>query len=117
MKEEIKNWMKQASHDLKAAEYNLEGDMLDTASFLCQQAVERSLKALYIQEKKILKKTHSISGLAKELNLPLDFIKKIAELEPVYQKTRYPDIANVIPAEEFERSDVIEFLNTAEEVL
>jgi len=117
MKEEISNWWRQALHDLKAAEYNLEGDLFDTSSFLCQQCVEKALKALYIQEKDILKKTHSISALAKNLDLPNSLISKISELEPVYQKTRYPDIAQKIPAEEFERTDVVDFINTAQEVI
>lgn len=103
-------------HDLKAAEYNLEGNLLDTASFLSQQAVEKALKAFYIQEKKFLKKTHSISRFAKDLNLPHNLLVKISELEPIYQRTRYPDISNKIPAEDFERIDVEEFINTAVEV-
>ena len=97
--------------------YNYEGNMLDTASFLAQQAVEKALKSFYIQEKKVLKKTHSISSLAKDLNLPTQLLIKISELEPIYQKTRYPDITNKIPAEEFEKSDVEEFINTAQEVI
>ena len=117
MKEEVNNWWKQAQHDLKASEYNYEGNMLDTASFLAQQAVEKALKSFYIQEKKVLKKTHSISSLAKDLNLPTQLLIKISELEPIYQKTRYPDITNKIPAEEFEKSDVEEFINTAQEVI
>lgn len=117
MNEDIENWWKQALHDLKAAEYNLEGNILDTASFLSQQSVEKSLKALYIKEKHILKKTHSISGLAKELNLPDALVAKIAELEPIYQRTRYPDIAQKIPAEDFEKSDVENFINIAQEVI
>lgn len=90
--------------------------MLDTAAFLCQQSVEKSLKTLYIKEKRILKKTHSISSLAKELNLPNSLIVKISELEPVYQRTRYPNIAQQIPAEEFEKEDVADFVNIAKEV-
>jgi len=117
MKEEINNWWRQALHDLKAAEYNYKGDLLDTASFLAQQSVEKALKAFYIQEKKILRKTHSISSLAKDLNLPIPLLIKITELEPIYQKTRYPDITQSIPAEEFENLDVEDFINTAQEVL
>jgi len=117
MEEEISNWWRQALHDLKAAEYNFEGDLLDTASFLSQQSVEKALKALYIQERHLLKKTHSISNLAKDLGLPSSLLVKISELEPIYQKTRYPDIAQKIPAEDFEKTDVEDFINTAQEVI
>ena len=75
------------------------------------------MKALYIQEKNVLKKTHSISGLAKELSLPDALIAKIAELEPIYQRTRYPDIAQKIPAEDFEKADIENFINSASEVI
>ena len=96
---------------------NLEIKQYYVSSFMAQQAVEKALKSFYIQEKKVLKKTHSISSLAKDLNLPTQLLIKISELEPIYQKTRYPDITNKIPAEEFEKSDVEEFINTAQEVI
>ncbi|MBI5803892.1 HEPN domain-containing protein [Candidatus Pacearchaeota archaeon] len=117
MEEEISNWWKQAKHDLKSAEYNLEGNRLDVAAFLSQQTVEKSLKALYIQKYKKLKKTHSISILGKELELSDSLLRKISTLEPVYQRTRYPDVSQKIPAEEFTLSDVQDFVNIAEEVL
>lgn len=115
--EEVDNWWRQALHDLRASEYNLQGNLLDTSSFLSQQAIEKALKALYLQERKILKKTPSISLLAKELNLPTELIKKISQVEPIYQKTRYPDVSEKIPAEDFEKSNVVEFLNIAKEVI
>lgn len=55
MKEEIMNWWKQALHDLKAAEYNFEGDLLDTSSFLSQQARKPS-KLFTFKRKNFLKK-------------------------------------------------------------
>lgn len=37
---------------------------------MSQQSVEKALKALYIQEKEELLKTHSVSRLAQELKVP-----------------------------------------------
>ena len=84
---------------------------------MSQQSVEKVLKAFYIQEKKELLKTHSVSRLAQELKLPENLLRKIALLEPIYQETRYPDIASKIPAEEFEEKEAIELFNIGEEVL
>ncbi len=117
MKPEVERWWKQAQADEESAQSTLATGKYYVAAFLCQQAVEKALKALYIQEKASLLKTHSISRLAKELELPPEILTKITLLEPIYQQTRYPDIAENIPSEEFEESDAQEALQTAKEVL
>ena len=117
MKPEIERWWKQAEADYESAKSTITAQKYYVAAFLCQQAVEKALKALYIQEKKNLLKTHSVSRLSKELNIPENLAVKIALLEPIYQQTRYPDIADNIPSEEFEESDAQEALRTTEEVL
>lgn len=117
MRKEIENWWKQAEYDLEAAEKNIKINKYYISAFLSQQAVEKSLKALYIQEKKELLKTHNVSRLAQELDLPEELIKKISLFETVYQETRYPDLASTIPAEEFEEKDAVELFNIAEETL
>ncbi|MCK5149825.1 HEPN domain-containing protein [Candidatus Pacearchaeota archaeon] len=115
--EEFKKWMKQAEADLDVAEYNLKGKLYYVCANYSQQVVEKALKALLIKKKKKLIKTHSITKMAKELNLPNKLIFKISELEPVHLESKYPDFSTKLPFEEYEEKDVIEFLNTAEEVL
>lgn len=114
---EIENWWKQAERDLISAENNMNSGDHYVSAFMSQQAVEKALKALYIKEKKELIKTHSLSRIGKLLTLPNEVLAKIASLEPVYQETRYPDVASKIPAEEFEEKDALELLNNAREVL
>lgn len=45
-KDEAHRWFQQASYDLKAVEWNLQGGFYDTACFLAQQAAEKALKSL-----------------------------------------------------------------------
>lgn len=117
MREEIKNWLKQAEADLMSAENSLNSKDFYVSAFLSQQSVEKALKALIIKEKGELLKTHNVSKLAKIIEVPEEFLTKISLLEPVYNETRYPDVASKVPSEEFEESDAINFLNTAMEIL
>lgn len=66
---------------------------------MAQQAAEEALKALYMEEKSELVKTHSVSKLGKLNNVPKEILNRLSLLEPIYQETRYPDISSKIPAE------------------
>jgi HEPN domain-containing protein len=44
-------------------------------------------------------------------------LKEVAQLEPVYQETRYPDVSPKIPAEEFEKDDTSELMGIAERMV
>jgi len=115
--EEFIRWIKQAEADYDAAKYNLNGKKYYVCANYSQQTVEKSLKALFIKDKKELIKSHSITKIAKLLKLPEKLIIKISELEPVYQESRYPDVSPQLPFEEYNKEDAIKFLNTAKEVL
>ncbi len=117
MGKEIENWWHQAEADFNAAVFNFNGKQYYIAAFLSQQAVEKALKSLMLKEKGELLKSHSLSRLAKDLNLPRNLLVKLVILEPVYQETRYPDVSEKIPAEEFEEKDASTFLEIAEEVM
>jgi HEPN domain-containing protein len=117
MEEVHKKWLRQAEADYDAALYNLKGKKFYVCANYSQQAVEKSLKALWIFKKKELVKTHGLLSLAKKLNIPEKFIPKLACLEPIFRESRYPDTTENIPAEEYEEQDCVEFLNTAEEIL
>ncbi len=110
-------WFRQAEADYDSAEYNLKGKRYYVCANYSQQAAEKALKALWIFKKKELIKTHSITSLARKLNVPEKLIFGISSLEPIFRESRYPDVSEKIPAEEYEEKDAIEFLNIAEEVL
>ncbi len=117
MMTESNNWLKQAEADLRSSENSLKSRDYYLSAFMSQQAVEKGLKAVYIEKKRSLLKTHSISALAKELMLPSNLLNKISDLETVYQETRYPDVSKKIPAEEYGENDATDLLNVAMEVM
>lgn len=113
MKEEIKNWLEQAKHDLKVAEYNLNGSFLDPAVFYCQQSAEKALKSVYIKKFKNLIRVHDLVLLARKIKAPLKIIELCKELNPAYQYTRYPDVAPVNDLKE----KAVKFIDSVKEIL
>ena len=92
MKEEVRRWWVKAQRDMSDAEYNLNGKRYETAAFLCQQAVEKALKALLIDATQGLLKTHDLVELGRLVHLPQPLHKKAQELTTAYIYSRYPDV-------------------------
>ena len=96
MNEEIADkWLKQALHDLKIAERNIEIEGYDVSAFLAQQAVEKLLKAIFVLESKRIPKIHYIDELAHKLNVSDEVMNHVFELTADYVLSRYPDVSNV----------------------
>src|SRR3989338_1745982 len=91
MKEEAKVWWKKAEKDLVAAEKSLKVGEFEWAAFQCEQAVEKALKTLAIEEMGKLLKAHELGFLARKLKLPENLVEICDELAPAYTSTRYPD--------------------------
>lgn len=47
--EQLEWWVKQAEHDLGAAKTNRASGLHDVCALMCQQAVEKLLKALWMK--------------------------------------------------------------------
>ncbi len=95
--EEAVNWFSQAKYDLKAAEWNLEGEFYNTVCFMSQQCAEKALKALVyyanLSRRKML--THSVfeliqlgSKILPELD---EFVDDARNLDLHYIPSRYPN--------------------------
>jgi HEPN domain-containing protein len=95
-------WLKQAQHDLKIAEKNIDIEGYDTAAFLAHQAVEKLFKAIFAIQGKPIPKTHYIDELAQQLGLSDDVINDVADLTADYTFARYPDVAEHLPYEEYD---------------
>ncbi len=118
MREESLNWWKQAEHDLKVAEYNSKGGFLGAAAFYCQQAVEKALKALYIEKKRESPlPTHSLTRLARECELPSQFMGTLRRLTSEYYLSRYPDATEDVPFMTYDREGVGEYIKEAKEAM
>ena len=116
--EEINKWIKQANHDFQMAKAIIEDGGYDTCAFLCQQAVEKYFKALFIAKlKKNPPKTHYLDELAKQLSSPKDILDIARELSADYMISRYPDAATIAPCEEYSRSDAENKIAKAEKAI
>lgn len=111
--EEYQEWIKKAEDDLKAAKYNYSGKLYDLTSFLCQQAVEKALKSLYIKKFKKIKKVHDLVILGKEVGLPENFLFYCKELTAAYVYTRYPGMPEMKAIKESSRK----FIKQSEEII
>lgn len=106
MREEVQRWLKQADHDLEMAKKNYQIEGYDICLILCQQAIEKFLKALYIyQRNEFPPRIHSFKKLIELLALPQDLLGEIINIERYYSVLRYPDVSEAIPYENCTKED------------
>lgn len=118
MRKEVENWWMQAKKDLEAAEKNLKIGEYYLVAFLCQQAVEKALKALYIQKKRQSPgQTHSLTKLARDCGVQKKYTTFLRHLTSEYFLSRYPDATEDVPYMMYEEEDVKNYINQSKEVL
>lgn len=118
MREETRNWWKQALKDLESARKNLRIKEYHLVAFLCQQSVEKALKALYIHEKKRDPgKTHSLIHLAGRTSLPKRYHSFVRRLTPSFVNTRYPNAAYGLPYEIYDEKIAREILSKTDKII
>ena len=117
MDEEVSRWLDQAEHDLKSSRNNLMNGDYYVASLLCQQAVEKGLKALYLKKFKKVKKIHNLVILAKDLGLPTNLVDKCDKLNPIYIDTRYPDASGDVPYKRYNKEKSEHDVKLSEDIL
>jgi HEPN domain-containing protein len=115
--DEVKAWLQKASSDLYSAEILLDHDppVPETAAFHCQQATEKTLKALLVWLNVPFEKVHSLTYLLDlgEIKAPdlTSLRERVEELAPYAVEIRYPgEILEISSAEAGEA------LTTAKEV-
>lgn len=92
----VKNWLKIAEEDIDAAEWNLQGSKLLWCIFMCQQAIEKAIKAIYLARfNKTPPYKHDLIYLAKSAEIINDCsdetIDLLAYLNIHYIETRYSE--------------------------
>jgi HEPN domain-containing protein len=118
VREEARLWWEQAKHDLETANVLLENERLDAASFYCQQAVEKALKAFCLHVKKESPPaTHSLTRLAQDCDLPPEFKASLRNLTAEYVVSRYPDASGDIPFLIYDSEQVAETLAEARRII
>ncbi|MBS3119091.1 HEPN domain-containing protein [Candidatus Woesearchaeota archaeon] len=113
MKEESRSWWEQAESDFDTAKYLFDGKKYKACSFFCQQAAEKSLKALLINRGEELIKIHDLVKLSRLIKIEDSLEKDCKELTTVYTDTRYPDSGSSSYSKEEAKEDI----NRAERIL
>ena len=85
----------------------------DVSAFLAHQSVEKLLKAIFAVKGRKIPRTHYIDELARELKLGNELIESISELTVDYTFSRYPDVAEQVPYEEYNKEIAEEKVKTA----
>ena len=96
MKNLLSEWIKVAEDDLDTASFCYNGKRYLWTIFMCQQAIEKILKALYINTyDKVPPKKHDLIELAGHANIFEDCSEETKDLfrrlTRYYIKTRYPE--------------------------
>lgn len=94
MKEESKNWLRQAEENYDTALYLYKGHRYSACVFYCHQTLEKLLKACVVEfADKVPKKVHNLDLIAREakLKLPAGWEEGLAEITRHFWRVRYPD--------------------------
>ncbi|MBI5873245.1 MAG: HEPN domain-containing protein [Candidatus Omnitrophica bacterium] len=93
MQKAILEWLEISAEDLQAAETMLAGGRYLYVIFMCQQAVEKMLKAVYVKNKKeVPPRTHNLLYLIDVLDIDVGGANRalLSELNQFYLESRYP---------------------------
>lgn len=113
MEDAIQEWVKISDYDLRTAEAMLETGRYLYVVFMCQQAIEKILKAIYCQNKNELPpRTHNLLYLTDILELKVTDADKtlLSVLNQFYLETRYPGERSRL-AKEMDKIKADEYLN------
>ena len=116
MRIEVEQLIKLAERNLQSACRIVEIDRYEVAAFLAYQAVEKFLKAAWMAVKhEAPPRTHSLTELGDALGVPKTHRRHLGYLNPDYVTARYPDAANGVPYEVYDREMAEAKVTAAEE--
>ena len=94
MRVETRRWLRYADDELDTARVTHAGGRWTATSFHAQQAVEKALKGLWLeQEGAEPPRVHDLVRLAEEVSLPSQWNEELDALSRVYIVSRYPETA------------------------
>ena len=118
MRPEIKRLILQAERDLLNARKNIGIEAYEVAAFLAEQSVEKYLKAYWTLSKdQPAPFIHSLTELGDALGVPQSLRRHLVSLTADYTTARYPDAANGIPYEIYDRETAEAKVASAEAVV
>jgi HEPN domain-containing protein len=117
MREEARRWMAQGRAELAMARSLLQSGGFSGAAFFSHQAAEMLLKGLWIHLKRAAPpRFHNLVELGLALGAPEPVLAALRRLNPEYVVSRYPDAANGVPAENYDRARAEDLCALAERV-
>lgn len=117
MRKDAERLVRQARRDVENARKIIGTGAFEVAAFMSQQAVEKFLKAVWIEKlRKRPPATHSLRELAEGLDVPPELLPRLTYLNPDYTVARYPDAANGVPYELYDVAIATAKVEAAEEV-
>ena len=90
-------WLRQSDYDMESADYMFQGGRYFYAVFLCHLSIEKALKGLYYEKKRVIPpKVHNLLYLLNEIEIkpPEEQGKWIVKLNEANITTRYPEDLN-----------------------
>lgn len=99
-----KDWLEEAREDLRLARELGRAEGYARACFLCQQAVEKALKALVLKRKNVLVKSHSLHRLSSIAGVLKELGQLIGDLEADYTSSRYVDLSGKLTREMYDKA-------------
>src|SRR5690349_1646859 len=90
----VRHWAEQARYDLETAGAMLVSGRHLYVLFCCQQAIEKALKALIVQQTGVFPpRIHNLPRLEEAAGIQVDTAQRsfLAELSAYYIQTRYPE--------------------------
>ncbi len=121
MRDEIKVWWEQSQADIKTAEIMEKEGRYYASVFFCHQAVEKSLKALFLKKSRNPQASemfsHSLIFLGKSAKIPKNFHSFLRDLTPEYVNTRYPTAAEEPPETLYDKDIASRTVSGGKEVI
>lgn len=119
MKRETAPWWRQAEADLETARVTFDAGRYYAASWFCQQAAEKGLKALFIERNgPDIPKIHDLESLGEEVAAPEAVDQDLSAINPVFSQVRYPDlIGGPAPVDSFSQDETLEHIEATGRVL
>ncbi|MGA1840530.1 MAG: HEPN domain-containing protein [bacterium] len=115
----VTQWLERANYDLETAKVMLDSARYIYVAYMCQQAIEKILKALIAQQDKENVPIHNLNRLAEiaELKneLSSDKIDFLAELTPYCIEARYGDYKESL-SEIINQQKAIELYNKTQDI-
>jgi HEPN domain-containing protein len=112
MQKSVQEWLGISEYDLETASAMLKAGRYLYVAFMCQQAIEKLLKAIYVYSKsKLPDRTHNLLYLIDILNIDIKNSDRelLSKLNQFYLESRYPG-ERLELANEMDRDKAEDFL-------